>query len=79
VKAPARVEAVINKVRALAIQNNIDPDLIERIYRTVIDSFINYEMKEHIDMSIPLIWRGGYITYYSHLINNKKLQKTVLD
>lgn len=47
VKAPARVEAVINKVRTLAIENNVNPDLIERIYRTMIDCFINLEMKEH--------------------------------
>lgn len=47
VKAPARVEAVIDKVKKLAIENDIDPDLIENVYRTMINCFINLEIKEH--------------------------------
>lgn len=46
VKAPARVEAVITKVRIVAEQNDIDADMVETIYRTMIDCFINSELKE---------------------------------
>lgn len=46
VKAPARVEAIIEKVRNVAMQNDIDADIIESIYRTMIDCFINSELKE---------------------------------
>ena len=47
VKAPKRVEEVISKVRYLAAEKGLDPDIIENIYRTMIECFINYEMKEH--------------------------------
>jgi isochorismate pyruvate lyase len=47
VKAPSRVEEVIYKVRTLAVENDIDPDIIERIYRTMIACFIDYELKVH--------------------------------
>ncbi len=46
VKAPARVEAVITKVRNVAMQNDIDAGMVETIYRTMIDCFINSELKE---------------------------------
>lgn len=46
VKAPARVEAVITKVRNVAMQNDIDAGIVETIYRTMIDCFINSELKE---------------------------------
>lgn len=38
-----RIEDIIAKVRALAEQNGTDPDLIERIYRAMIDSYIAFE------------------------------------
>lgn len=46
VKAPARVEAVITKVRNLAAESNLDPEIAETIYRTMIDCFINNELNE---------------------------------
>jgi isochorismate pyruvate lyase len=46
VKAPARVEAVIAKVRNLATESNLDPGIAESIYRTMIDCFINNELNE---------------------------------
>lgn len=46
VKSPARVEAVLEKVRKVALQNDIDPVMIENIYKGMIDYFINSEMKE---------------------------------
>ncbi|MEO0035998.1 MAG: Salicylate biosynthesis protein PchB [Pseudomonadota bacterium] len=39
----ARIEDIIVKVRALAGEQEIDPDLIERIYRSMIDSYIAFE------------------------------------
>ena len=47
VKAPARVEAVIAKVRTLAPQHNLDADIAETVYRTMIDCFIKSEMNEY--------------------------------
>lgn len=47
VKAPQRVEAVIEKVRHLADQNKVDPSIIEQVYRTMIACFICYELEEH--------------------------------
>ncbi|TFH41609.1 MAG: chorismate mutase [ANME-2 cluster archaeon] len=47
VKAPNRVEEVIGKVRNLATENGLDPGIVEQVYRTMISSFIDYEMKEH--------------------------------
>ena len=47
VKAPQRVEKVINKVRNLASENHVNPDIVEKIYREMINSFINFELSEH--------------------------------
>ncbi len=47
VRAPKRVEEVIAKVRTLALEQRIDPDIVEKVYRTMITCFINSEMKEH--------------------------------
>lgn len=46
VKAPARVEAVVDKVRLLAIEDGLDPNIAEAVYRTMISSFIEQELKE---------------------------------
>lgn len=47
VKAPQRVEKIISKVRALASENSVNPDIVENIYREMINSFINFELLEH--------------------------------
>lgn len=47
VKAPQRVEKVINKVRDLAHENNVNADIVENIYREMINSFIKFELAEH--------------------------------
>lgn len=49
VKAPQRVEQVISKVKSLAEKHGADPVLVERIYRMMIDSFINIEMTQYIN------------------------------
>jgi isochorismate pyruvate lyase len=47
VKAPARVEQVISKVRALAGELGADVEVTEKIYRTLIAAFIEAEIQEH--------------------------------
>jgi len=46
VQSPERVEQVIAKVRQQAAQQGTDPDLIEQIYREMIQHFIRRELKE---------------------------------
>ena len=46
VQSPERVQQVINKVREQAIQLHTDPDLVEKIYREMIQHFIRRELKE---------------------------------
>ncbi len=47
VKAPARMDEVILRVRGLAVENHLDPEIIEKIYRTMIACFIDYELKAY--------------------------------
>jgi isochorismate pyruvate lyase len=47
VKAPKRVETVIQKARTIADENNVNPDIIEQVYRTMISCFINHELIHH--------------------------------
>ena len=47
VKAPSRVEEVLSKVRGIAVEHDLDPDIVEKVYRTMIACFIDYEMKVH--------------------------------
>lgn len=47
VKAPKRFEEVISKVRKLAVEFEVDSNIVEKVYRTMIESFINIELKEH--------------------------------
>ena len=46
VQSPERVEQVINKVRTQAIALGTDPDLVEHLYREMIQRFIQRELKE---------------------------------
>ena len=46
VKAPNRVEAVIQKVREKALEYGANPYMVETLYREMISSFINMEMNE---------------------------------
>ncbi|MFJ7749296.1 chorismate mutase [Arthrobacter sp. NPDC097144] len=45
VKAPARVEEVLEHVRAMAEAQDGDPTVVEATYRAMIDAFIDYELK----------------------------------
>jgi len=45
---------VIEKVRDLARDNDIDEDLVEAVYRTMIGQFINLEMKAFEETALRL-------------------------
>ena len=46
VQSPERVEQVITKVRAHAVQFGADPAVVEKLYREMIAQFIQRELKE---------------------------------
>lgn len=47
VRAPARVEQVVAKVRGLAEAEGVEPDLVEGIWREMIAGFIRLELAAH--------------------------------
>ncbi|MEX6504492.1 chorismate mutase [Pseudomonas zhanjiangensis] len=47
VRAPQRVEQVIAKVTGLARELDASPAVTERVYRAMIDAFIELELAEH--------------------------------
>ncbi|MFC6355220.1 chorismate mutase [Luethyella okanaganae] len=46
VRAPARVEQVITKVRVLAEESGASPEVVERTYRALITAFIDLELEQ---------------------------------
>ena len=53
VKAPQRVEQVINKVRELSHTLGANPDVTEQVYRAMISAFIQQELAEHAALTQP--------------------------
>ena len=51
VRAPARVEQVIHKVRALADETGASPEVVEKVYRAMIAAFIEEELRTHADLA----------------------------
>lgn len=47
VRAPARVDQVIEKVRSLAEREQASPEVVEHTYRALIDAFIDLELSQH--------------------------------
>lgn len=47
VRAPARVEQVIAKVKALSHEAGANPQVVEQVYRAMIAAFIEAELAEH--------------------------------
>lgn len=47
VRAPARVEQVISKVRGIADEVGASPEVVEQVYRAMIAAFIDQELKTH--------------------------------
>lgn len=52
VKAPQRVEIVIQKVKTLANEYGANPDIVEKIYREMIAGFITMEMDEFKNLTV---------------------------
>ena len=48
---PERIDAIIAKVRGYAHEQGGDPDLIEEIYRRMIDAFISFEQEKWQDLN----------------------------
>ena len=49
VRAPARVEQVIEQVRSLAVAAGASPTVVEETYRALIAAFIDLELSTHED------------------------------
>lgn len=47
VRAPDRVQQVINKVRKQATEAGLPEVIIESVYRSMIGAFIDYELEQH--------------------------------
>ena len=47
VRAPARVEQVIGKVRGMAVDSGASPAVVEQVYRAMIAAFIEEELQAH--------------------------------
>ncbi|NBA96581.1 chorismate mutase [Pseudomonas sp. R5(2019)] len=47
VQAPQRVEQVISKVKAFSLELGANPGVTERVYRAMIEAFIEIERAEH--------------------------------
>ncbi|MHA6802954.1 chorismate mutase [Salinifilum ghardaiensis] len=47
VRAPDRRTRMMERLRTRALEEGVDPTLIEQVYTTMIDSFIELELREH--------------------------------
>ncbi len=45
VLVPERMEQIVLRVRHLAVEEGMDPDVAEKIYRTILDAFVMHETK----------------------------------
>lgn len=48
-----RIEAIVRKIRHLAVEEGTSPDLIEHIYRAMIDAYIIHESQEWVKVHTP--------------------------
>lgn len=51
VRAPDRVQQVIDKVRKQATEAGVPAEIIEKVYRTMIGAFIDFELEQHKQLS----------------------------
>lgn len=51
VRAPARVEQVISKVRGMAVDAGASPEVVEQVYRAMIAAFIDEELRTHATLT----------------------------
>ncbi|WP_369789895.1 chorismate mutase [Rouxiella sp. WC2420] len=47
VRAPDRVQQVLDKVCIKAADEGLPEEIIEKVYRTMIGAFIDYELEQH--------------------------------
>ncbi len=47
VRAPDRRARMMQRLRTRALEEGVDPTVIEQVYTTLIDSFIDLELGEH--------------------------------
>ncbi|MBK0097282.1 chorismate mutase [Erwinia sp. S63] len=50
VRAPDRVQQVIDKVRGQAKAQGLPEEIIEQVYRAMITAFIDYELQQHSEL-----------------------------
>jgi isochorismate pyruvate lyase len=50
VRAPQRVEQVIAKVKTLATEQGASPEIVEQVYRAMIEAFTQAELVEHASL-----------------------------
>ena len=47
VQAPDRRARVMERLRARALEEGVEVEVVDRVYTTLIDSFIDLELREH--------------------------------
>jgi len=52
VRVPVRIEGVVRKVRAIALERGTDPDVVEAIYRAMIEVNIALEKRQIIEPGV---------------------------
>jgi len=52
VRVPVRIEGVVSKVRAIALERGTDPDVVEAIYRAMIEVNIALEKRQITDPDV---------------------------
>lgn len=53
VSVPARVEQIITKVKGLATEDGLAPEVAEKAYRAMIAAFEDYERTEWVKRNLP--------------------------
>ncbi|MFE3028333.1 chorismate mutase [Nocardia tengchongensis] len=53
VRAPDRRARMMIRLRELAVRHGVEPALVERVYTTLIDGFIELEQRRHRTLTAP--------------------------
>jgi len=73
IKAPDRVKKMLATRRAWAEEEGLSPDLIEEIYSTLVDYFINEEMKEWESKIANLVFNDAELSDADEILALQKL------
>ncbi|KQN64560.1 chorismate mutase [Erwinia sp. Leaf53] len=52
VRAPDRVQQVVDKVRLQASEQGLPPEIAESVWRAMIGAFIDYELQQHQQLTV---------------------------